>query len=142
MINRNDIEVLNSLRQDSRSKFIDIAKTLHMPPSSVLGRHLKLKRKIIEKHSIHLKYGRLGFPIRIFYLFSAKNKNQICEFIHEQQNINSAYRATPKSDFFLECYFKNLKECNEFSEKLDKICTRKLESYFVVEELKFESQII
>ena len=82
----------------------------------------------------------MGYSVRANFAVKANNKEQLKEFLILHKNVNTLSSLLNGHDFYVDCYFKDMKELSLFREILRDNCS-KLTETFVVDEFKREQAI-
>ncbi|MBN2111640.1 Lrp/AsnC family transcriptional regulator [Candidatus Woesearchaeota archaeon] len=128
--------LLSEIRQNSRQRFSDIAAR-HSIPKSTLSDNYKTVSKCIKKSTILIDFEKLGYSLRMNFVFRMKN-NEIIEFLDRQKNVNSIYRINNRHTLFVECFFRSMKEAYELKEIIQEKGVKKVGMIHVIEEIKKE----
>ncbi|MCG2719683.1 MAG: Lrp/AsnC family transcriptional regulator [Nanoarchaeota archaeon] len=136
---KESIQILEKLREDSRRSVIDISRCTNNSRTLVFRKIKFMNKHFIKKYTSIIDFKRLDYNLRVRFLIKSKNK-KLLQFLSKNKNINSVLIVKGNFNFYVEAYFKNLSEFNEFDEKLKKLCQEKRE-HFGVEEIKEESFI-
>lgn len=133
-----DLQILMELRKNGRAQLTEICKNTKIPVSTIYDRIKSSSEGIISKHVTLVNFDKLGFSTRAsICLKCGKNsKTHLLETMLHHQNVNSIYKINNGYDFMIEVIFKNVKELEEFVEKLDENFTIKEKAiYYVIDEI-------
>ncbi|RMF54461.1 Lrp/AsnC family transcriptional regulator [Candidatus Woesearchaeota archaeon] len=139
MVSKKDALILCNLRRNSRQSIAKIGKNSGIPASTVFDRLRKLEGNIISKYVSLIDFQKIGYHIRLFFVFKAFDKEKLKKFLINHQNINSVHSVHGENDFFVEAVFKDLNQFESFLEDLNNNEIKEKDYYYVVEELKRES---
>ena len=134
-----DLLVLVNLRRNSRKNLTSISRDTQIPVTTVFDKVRRLNLGIIKKHTSLLDFSRLGYNTQVNLALLCKNKKETLAFLKQHSNVNAIYGLERDYDYYVELIFRNLKELEEFTEKLDDLGVKKFESHHVIEELKKEA---
>lgn len=141
-MNQKDLQILAYLRQDSRMPLTKLSRKINIPVSTIFDR-LKLNQdKVIVRHTSLLDFNKLGYSVHANITFSVdrEDKENLRDHLMKHRNVNSVYRVSGGYDFLVEGIFKDIKQMEEFVDKVEvDFKIKDKNSFFVVEELKKES---
>ena len=140
--NKKQVLLLTELRKNSRQSLTRIGNEINMPISTV---HDKIRANtggVVLKYTCVLDFARLGFNCRaqIILKVDKKEKEAVKQHLLKTANINSIYRINNGYDFLVEGVFKDLREVDEFIERMEelyKIKEKKL--YYIMEDIARET---
>ncbi len=141
-MNKKDLKIISHLRNNARMPLTKMSRETHIPVSTIFDRMKLHEEGLILKHTCLLDFSKLGYNTRanINLKVSREDKEALKDFLQKQNCINSIYRINNGFDFMIEGVFKQIKDMEEFLDKLEKefkILDKK--SYFIIEDLKRES---
>ena len=142
MLAKKELSILSHLRKDSRKSLSKISKETGIPLSTVFDNLGKLEKKVIKKYVSLIDFSKMGYNLKVnFILKSGDKKEELKQFLLSNKNVNSLLRLNGEADFLVEGIFKDMKELEEFNNKLDghKI-VNKMEHH-IIEEIKTEGFI-
>jgi DNA-binding Lrp family transcriptional regulator len=141
-IDKRDYLILSHLRTNARLSLTDISKKTRIPISTI---YEKLKRGNIEfslQHTCLLDFAKLGFSTHAKMTLKSdpRMRQGLSDYLVKHSNVNTVYKINNGYDFLIECVFRNLKELEEFAEKLEiEYKVKSYETYFIIDELKREA---
>ena len=138
MLRKKQILVLSELRSNSRQSIAGIAKKLNMPSSTVHDIYKELKPCIAKNTSL-INFEKLGYSLRVDFIFRISNNKIIDNFLIKNKNINSLSRINNRHTILAECFFKNIKDAYEFKENLQEMGVRHVEIRYIIDEIKKET---
>ena len=140
LISKKELQIVCEFRQNARENLTRASRKLHIPVSTIYDRLKKYQGNLIIKHTAILDFKKLGFNIKVMMAFKSLkiNRQEVIKFLHSHHRVNSIYRVSNNSDFMIEVIFKDLKELNNFTEKLETYTVKDIQQYYVVEDLKKE----
>lgn len=144
-LNDKDLLIIRELRKNSRATLTEMSACTKMPISTI---HERLKSQdVIKRHTCLLDFSKLGFNtiVNIFMRVHKPVRPQLKQFLLDHPNMNSVYKVNSGYDFMVEGVFRNIKEVEEFLERLEEFKVKSKQIFFVVDELakeKFMSGII
>ncbi|MEM4246725.1 MAG: Lrp/AsnC family transcriptional regulator [Candidatus Woesearchaeota archaeon] len=130
------------LRQDARIKLSKLSRLTGIPVSTLFDRIHSPDSIGIKRLSALLDFQKLGFNTCATIMFKVlkEKRDQLKEHLLCSTNVNSLMRINNGYDFMAECVFRDMRELEEFCEKLEQSYGVKTkEVHFIVEELKRES---
>ena len=133
-----DFKILAELRRNSRATLVEIGRKTRVPVATVFDRIVKLEKSAIARNVMLLDFARLGFPVRMQYLFTAKQG--IDDFLHHP-NLNYAAQTSKEHDFAIEMFFRTPAEADIFEETLEQT-VQNVRKVHMIEELKREAAVI
>ncbi len=137
MITKKQAMILSEIRQNSRQHMSEIAKKLGMPISTAHD-NCRILLKYIKGYTTLVDFAKLGYSLRVNFMFRMKNRNVLDEFILKSFNVNTISRINNKSTLLVECFFRSMSEAYEFKEKLQDEGIRKIDMRYIIEEIKKE----
>jgi len=113
MLDKKDIKIINTLKQNSRESIRDIAKKTNLRPSTVHQRIQKLvKNKVIERFTLKLDNKEVGENFIVFVLI--KTEKDIENRVFNNKHIKEVFGVTGEHDLILKLKFKDVEEFNNF----------------------------
>jgi len=141
MLNKKDLQIIASLRKNSRQRLTKISKNLKIPVSTIFARIKQNEKTLLLQNTTLLDFSYLGFNTRAHIFFKAKEakKKEFIDYLHLNENVNSLYKVNNGFDCMAEVVFKNLKHLEDFLEKIDiKFGIKKKEVHYILDDLKRE----
>ena len=138
---KKDKEIISYLRQDSRIQLTKLSRKTGIPVSTLFERIKYLRASVINKPTIIIKFLELGFRIHVFVMIKTlgNNKEEVLTYLRNNKNTNSLWRINNHFDILAEMVFGDLKQFDDFVQKLDgNFSIRDLEFEYVVEEFEKE----
>ena len=141
LISKKELQIVSEFRKNARENLTTASRKLRIPVSTLYDRLRRYQGNLILKHTALLDFERLGFSIRVIMTFKAKNKtrDELQAFLEHHHRVNSIYRISNNSDFMVEVLFKDMKEVNEFAEKLEDFDVENKQEYYIVKDVKREA---
>jgi len=142
MIGKKDLVIMSYLRRNSREKLTSISRKSGIPISTIFEKIKRNEDGVIRKHTCLVDFAKLGFHSRakIALQSNINHRTELTEFLLKHLNVNSVYKINNGYDYLLDGVFKNMKDMEDFLETLRlKFKIRKLETYFIIEDLKAEA---
>ena len=136
-----ELSITAFLRQNARIKLSKLSRETGIPVSTLFDRIHTPDSIGIKKLSALLDFQKFGFNTCATILFKAAKdkKEELKECLMNSVFVNSLARINNGFDFMAECVFRNMKELEEFCERLEQLHGVKgKEIHFIVEELKRE----
>lgn len=141
MMQKNDLLIAAFLREDARIKLTTMARKTGMAVSTLFDHIHNIDDLCITRLCALLDFPKLGFGTRAMLLIkSAKDqRGKLREHLLMMNSVNSLMRINNGYDFLAECVFKDMRELEEFCEKLESAYgVKKKELHFIIEDLKRE----
>ena len=139
MLSKKEIKILSHLRQDSRQRFISIARKTGMHKLTVSNITKKLQNKRIIKHTALLDFRNMGYGIITSFALKSRQKSRLNDFLFSHPNINSLSTIEGNYDFFAEAVFRNMKDMHDFIEELDTFEIEDMQQIHLIEDIKKEA---
>jgi DNA-binding Lrp family transcriptional regulator len=141
MIGDKEKQLLIKLRKNSRANVNDIAKELKYATSTMYDMLHRLEAKNIITHTSKVAFEKIGYPIKVFIIIKTSliHKDKLKEYLQNKPNINSLHIINHRSNFHIECIFRNQIEVEEFLEELeDRHALSEINVYTVLETIHTE----
>jgi Lrp/AsnC family transcriptional regulator, leucine-responsive regulatory protein len=138
MINNKDMKVLVQLRKNARMQLTDISKHTGIPISTIYDRLKHKANNIILRHVSLINFELLGFNTRAYICIKCNksSKKDILSHLSKHPSVNSMYKINNGFDYMIEVVFKNVKELEEFLEKLEEEYSVKTKQvYYIIDDL-------
>ena len=140
-LNKKQLYLLMQLRKDGRQPLTEISKKINMPVSTIFDRLKQNKQEMIKRFTCLLDFSKVGFNCRAQIVLRVKKdcREEVQKHLLTHPNVNSVYKINNGYDFLLETIFRDLKDVEEFMEKMDekfKIAEKKV--YYIIEDLARE----
>lgn len=113
-----------------------------MPISTVHDTLRANKVDVVKNYTCVLDFSKLGFNCRAQIILRVKKteRDAIREHLLKSANINSVYRINNGYDFLIEAIFKDLRDADEFLERLeDKFKISEKKVYYIMEDIVRET---
>ena len=136
-----DLIIISHLRKNAREKLTTISKKTGIPVSTIFSKIKDKYNHIIQKSTVILNLSKIGYEINLKIIVKTikEQKENLKQYLMIHQNVNSLYKINNGYDFMIECYFKNMREANDFLEHLsEEYAVKTKQEYFMLEELKRE----
>lgn len=121
MVDAIDLKIIDRLKLNSRTTFVEIGKAIGLSPSSVRERIQKMEEtSIIKGYQLKLNFSELGYSLEVmimFKLFSGK-LNAFIENRNEFPEINEFYRITGPHNIFMKVILKDQMHLQLFIDRL------------------------
>jgi len=113
MLDKKDLLIIKTLKENSRLSIRDIAKKTNLRPSTVYARIKKLKQnKIIEKFTIKLNNKAINESFIAFMFITTKK--ELSNDFFKNKHIKECFGITGEFDLLLKLKFKDIHEFNKF----------------------------
>lgn len=140
MIKEKEKRIINLLRKNSRTTLSRMSKELNIPVSTIFESIKKIDNYIL-KHSSIINNNELGFSIKAHMLIKSKNKEKTKAFLESHKSTNNLHTAIGDYDLCIESIFKDMKDFENFKEKV-KDYTKDIKYHFIVDEIKKEGFLL
>jgi len=121
MVDTIDLKIIESLKVNSRTSFVEIGKHIGLSPSSVRERIQKLEdTNVILGYNVQLNNKKLGFGLEVFImykLFSGKLKI-FCDDLNQFPEIYEVYRITGTHNIFMKVVLIDQLHLQQFIDRL------------------------
>ena len=121
MVDTLDLKIIESLKVNSRTSFVEIGKQIGLSPSSVRERVQKLEdTEVIKGYNVQLDNKKLGFGLEVFImfkLFSGKLKI-FCDDLNQFPEIYEVYRITGTHNIFMKVVLVDQLHLQQFIDRL------------------------
>jgi len=139
------LQLLSHLRDNSREKLTTISKKTNIPISTLFDLLKELQEETITKSTVLLNFPKLGYHTRakVFLKVNNENKEKLKQHLKLNPNINTIFKINNNWSFLIETVHKNIKELDEFLEKLDeKFKIEDKQIHYLIDEVKREGFVI
>jgi len=136
-----DIKIITELRKNARESLTRMSRTTGIPVSTIFDRIKLYHGGIITKHTCLLDFDELGYSTRAKATVKVERdqRNELMGYLKEHPNVNSLYKINSGFDFLFELVFRNIRDLEEFMEKLEEnYGVTEKQVYYVVDEIKRE----
>jgi DNA-binding Lrp family transcriptional regulator len=133
--------IISLLRQNARETLTNISKKTKIPISTLYDKIKSKNEGTILRHTSLLNFGELGYFARANIMIRGRKeeKDILKEHLLNHFNVNSLYKINNGYDFLMECVFKNLKEVEDFIEKLESdYGIEETKIHYIIDDLKRE----
>jgi DNA-binding Lrp family transcriptional regulator len=121
VLDAKDIKILQTLLQDSKLSYRQIAKKLLISVATVMHRVRRLEDAgIIRKYTVHLDYDKLGYDL-VAAIDVRVQKGRLFEvekLIARHPNVQAVYDVTGSFDALVLTKFKNRRDLDSFVKKI------------------------
>ncbi len=141
MVSKTDMMVAANLRQNARMKLTELSRRTGVPVSTLFDRMHDLGGIGVTRLCAMLDFRKLGFNTCATILFkvSKDKRTELKNCLMKSFCVNSLMRVNNGYDFMAECIFRDMRELEEFCERLEQnYGVRGKEIHFVIEDLKRE----
>ena len=129
------------LRQNARETLTKLSRKTNVPISTIYDKLKQYENDIIKKHTSLLDFNRLGYTTRATIMLKVDKeiKMDIREFLTNSRSINSIFKINNGFDFLLEGIFREIKDLEDFLDRLDeKFKIKNKQVYYIIEDIKRE----
>lgn len=137
MIRKKELMLLSCLRNNARETLTNISKKTNIPISTIFDKLKEYEKTFIKKHTSILDFKKLGYDIRINILLKVdrEKRNLLEQFLLAEHSVNSVFRINNIYDYLVDAIFRDIKEFQEFADKLETYGISDIKEHFVVDEL-------
>ncbi len=141
LIDKKELQIVSEFRRNARENLTTASRRLRIPVSTIYDRLKRYSGNLILKHTAILDFKRLGFAIKVMMAFKSDkdHRDEILKFLHAHHRVNTVYRISNNSDFMIEVLFRDLREHNQFTEKLEALHAKEIMPYYIVEDIMKEA---
>jgi DNA-binding Lrp family transcriptional regulator len=135
------MDVVPHLRQNGRIKLTELSRKSGIPVSTLFDRMHKLEQFGIRRVTALLDFDALGFHVRAALLLKAGigKRDELLAYLKNSPAVNNLSRINNGHDYIAECVFHDLRELEEFCERIEcRFGVKKREVHLTIEELKRE----
>ncbi|MBI2548862.1 Lrp/AsnC family transcriptional regulator [Candidatus Woesearchaeota archaeon] len=134
----NDLVIIAQLRKNARMTLTEMSKNTNVPVSTLYEKIKAYTGNIIKRFTVDLDFPKLGYSIQVMMLVKAGNKKEeLSLFLRTNPQVNTLFRTNNHFDYLVEAVFRDLKELEEFNERLlIDFHVKKRELFHLVEELE------
>lgn len=141
-MNRKDLKIIAHLRKDARMPLTKMSRSTQIPVSTIFDRLKHNEAGVIVKHTTLLDFSKLGYHTRASIVLKVDrgDKEKLQQYLERCNAVNSLYRINNGYDFMVEGIFEQIKDMEEFLDKLDtefNILDKK--AFYMIEDLKKEA---
>lgn len=140
-LKHNEIKIISHLRKDSRESLTKLSRETSIPVSTIFDKLKHQVNSVIRKNTCIVDFNKLGLTTRAKIVLKVKpeDRENIKKSLLKNRNVNSLYRINNGYDYMVDVVFRNLKELEEFLEKLDgdfRLKSRLV--FYVIDEIECE----
>ncbi|MBW2972249.1 Lrp/AsnC family transcriptional regulator [Candidatus Woesearchaeota archaeon] len=139
--NKKTVDLLMQLRKDGRQPLTEISRKISMPVSTIFDRVRASSGNMIQRFTCLLDFRKLGFNCRAHMVFRIRkdHREDMQALLLRHPNVNSVYKINNGYDFLVETVFKELREVDEFLEKIDeKFKVQEKNVYYIIDDIARE----
>lgn len=140
-VKERDKLIISYLRKDARINLTTMSRKTGIPVSTIFDRIRLHENGVIRKHTALIDFSKLGYTTRVNMMLKAKKeeKEELKNYLAKQDSVNSVYKINNSYDFLVEGIFTDIKEFEEFIERMDqRFSIEAKEIYYIVDEIKKE----
>lgn len=135
MMSKKEMVLFTTLRKNARLRLTLLSRKANLPITTTYQRLKTNNGKLIKGYTALFDFSRLGFSTHVFLLLKCekKDKEALREYLEKQPNVNTMFRINHGYDYMLECFFRSIKELEEFTEQIEAQCPilAKTEHYII-----------
>ncbi len=140
-LTKKDFILLNFLRRNARENLTTMSRLTNIPVSTLYDRLKAREQDVIRKHTTIVDFDKIGFSSRtqIALRFDRSDRDAAKAYLMNNHQVNSLYKINNGYDFLIDAIFKNVKELDEFLDKLEvKFKLQDKMLFYVIEDIKRE----
>ena len=141
LISKKDLQIVCSFRNNARENLTTASRKLRIPVSTIYDRLKKYQGTLIKRHTTLLDFKKLGYSLKVMFAIKTDkdHRDTLLKHLESHHRVNSVYRVSNNSDFMVEVLFKDLRELNQFKEKIEDVGAKDIQEFYVVDDIKRES---
>lgn len=141
MLSQKELLILACFRKNARRNLTKVSREIHIPVSTIFDKLKRYEGSLIRKYTSLLNFTELGFDVRVNLIIRADrgNKKELGEYLVKNESVNSVFRINNGYDFLIEAIFRNMKEFQGFSERLEEFKIKGKETFYILDDLKREA---
>jgi len=118
MITDKHLKILNQLRKNSRKSLVVISRETNIKVPEIYSLIDDLLNKgILKRCTSIINHEDIGYGFNILFNVESNSPKEFEDYIKSSNNINNAFLLS-KSNFTLQCYFKDMNEIEKFKDAL------------------------
>jgi len=124
MVRISNLQIIDILRENSRTPYLKIAEMLGVSETAIRKRIKKLEEEgVIQKYTVEIDPKKLGFDVNALIGIDTKPENYLStiEKLKNIEKIRSLYSSSGDHMILIECWFQNSKELTKFCRELQTI---------------------
>lgn len=136
-----DLKILSYLRKDARMSLTVMSKKTSIPISTIFDKLKLFQDSVVKRYTSLLDFAKLGYATRASIMIAVEkdDKEQLKEFLMKNEHINSVFKINNGFDFMVEAVFREMKEMEEFLEKIDqRFSVKERKTFYIIDDLKRE----
>lgn len=142
VISKKELLIIAHLRENARESLTNISKKTKIPISTIFEKLRTNYGGLIRKNVCLIDFSLLGYSIRANIMVSSQKdqRQQLKLYLEKQFQANSVYKINNGFDYLIEAVFKDIREVEDFLEKLEehfKIDRKQIN--YIIEDVKRES---
>jgi Lrp/AsnC family transcriptional regulator, leucine-responsive regulatory protein len=140
LIDKKELQIVSEFRRNARENLTTASRKLRIPVSTIYDRLKKYSGNLITRHTTLLDFKRLGFSLKVLMAFKTLKefREPLQKFLETHHRVNSVFRVSNNSDYLIEVLFRDLRELQDFIEKLENFNVHERQDYYIVEDIKRE----
>jgi DNA-binding Lrp family transcriptional regulator len=129
-----DIKVLNILRDDSRTSFTKLSRSLNVPITTLFTRFQNFN--IITGFKSLIDFKRLGYFLNVLFIVDF-DKN-VLRFFKKSNVVNTLQVCGVDRKIFVNCIFKSFSDFKDFNKEIIKLNFDVMFSHYFLEPVSLE----
>lgn len=138
---KKDLQILTNLRKNARMSLTMMSKKTGIPISTIFQRLKHQENDIITRHTCLLDFNKLGYNTLacIKLKVAREDKEALGKHLKFSPVVNTAYKINNGYDYFVQAVFKQLREAEEFIEKIEgRYKIEDKQTFFIIDDIKRE----
>ncbi|MFA6461009.1 MAG: Lrp/AsnC family transcriptional regulator [Candidatus Woesearchaeota archaeon] len=135
------LQLISALREDSRRKLTEISKQTNIPISTLFDVLKEVQGSLVTKNTVLLNFFNLGYHAhaQVFLKVDQITKEELRKHLTLNPCVNSLYKTNNGWDFMIETVHKNIRELDDFLEKLNqRFPIKEQQIHYLIDEIKKE----
>ncbi len=139
---KKDLLIISCLRQSGRESLTNISKKTKVPISTIFEKLHMQYGGLVRRSTLLIDFSALGFltMAHVAFRISKSDRDRFREYMTKHPHVNTFYKINNGYDFLCECVYRNIKELEEFLERLDEsFDIKERQVHYLIDEIKKEA---
>lgn len=122
MVRISNLELINLLRENSRTSYVDLARHFRVSETAVRKRMKKLEDDgVIRKYTIEIEPKKLGMQVNAIIGVDTKPEKymQTIESLRKMEDVMNLFSSSGDHMILAECWFKNSWQLGKFIKEVE-----------------------
>lgn len=136
-----DEKILQMIRHNSRMNLTTMSRKTGIPVSTIFDSLKSYDGKLIKKFTAILDFQKLGYVVRakVFLKIPPEERGKVKSYLIAHPNVNSVWRVNNGFDFAADCFFRDIRQSEDFLEDMEmRYAIADKTAYHVIEEIAIE----